>query len=42
METSRSVPQQMAQIIAPFAGQSRFSGRLLQMAQDIEVVGYRG
>jgi hypothetical protein len=33
MVTSRCVPQQIAQIRSPFAGQNRFGGRFSQIGQ---------
>jgi hypothetical protein len=33
MDTSRSVPQQMEQIVSPRAGQNRFALRFWQMGQ---------
>jgi hypothetical protein len=42
MVTSRSLPQQMAQIFSPFAGQNRLGGRFSQMGQLIRLLSNRG
>jgi hypothetical protein len=41
MVTSRSFPQQIAQIFSPFAGQNRFGGRFSQIGQAIPLPSHR-